>query len=111
MRIDEAFDILGIEIAKDKKKIKTAFAKKVRECHPEEDEAGWKNFGPGAAPGGPAGRSRRHNRRDRQAGRSIHQVSGRDSIIPGLWRIPGERVHLDQQRGDPRHPLPLPRHP
>ena len=32
MRIDEAFDILGIEIAKDKKKIKAAFAKKVREC-------------------------------------------------------------------------------
>ena len=44
MRIDEAFDILGIEITKDKKKIKAAFAKKVRECHPEEDEAGWKNL-------------------------------------------------------------------
>ncbi len=44
MRIDEAFDILGIEITKDKKKIKATFAKKVRECHPEEDEAGWKNL-------------------------------------------------------------------
>lgn len=44
MRIDEAFDILGIEITKDKKKIKATFAKKVRECHPEENEAGWKNL-------------------------------------------------------------------
>lgn len=44
MRIDEAFDILGIEITKDKKKIKSTFAKKVKECHPEEDEAGWKNL-------------------------------------------------------------------
>ena len=44
MRIDEAFDIRGIEITKDKKKIKATFAKKVRECHPEEDEAGWKNL-------------------------------------------------------------------
>ena len=61
MRIDEAFDILGIEITKDKKKIKAAFAKKVRECHPEEDEAGWKNCG-GAAPAR-CGREARRRRR------------------------------------------------
>lgn len=39
-----AFDLLGIEVTKDKKLIKKAYAAKVRLCHPEEQPTGWERL-------------------------------------------------------------------
>ena len=44
MHLDWIFEPLGIEKTKDKKRIKKAYAQKVKECHPEEHPKEWQQL-------------------------------------------------------------------